>query len=58
MDIRELIRSDHQLLVDASRLFDREITGVRAEQFLSKEGHHVLVAYQNENQLGSSLASR
>ncbi|MDA1279379.1 MAG: GNAT family N-acetyltransferase [Chloroflexi bacterium] len=48
MKVRVLTRSDHQLLVDAGRLFDGEITPEGAKQFLSRDGHHVLIAYEGQ----------
>ena len=52
MNMRELTQSDGLLLIEASHLFDKEITRDVAERFLSQEGHHVLIAYEDEKPAG------
>jgi ribosomal protein S18 acetylase RimI-like enzyme len=52
MEIRTLGPADAEAVVAASDLFDGPVAERIAQRFLDSEGHHLLVAYEDEQPVG------
>mgnify|MGYP006293990361 CR=1 FL=1 len=52
MEIRRLGPTDAEAVLGAGHLFDAEPDAVWVEDFLSRDGHHLLVAYEDGEPVG------
>lgn len=52
VDIRTLRPGDESAVVDASHLFDNRAKSDATARFLGEAGHHLLIAYEDEQSIG------
>jgi ribosomal protein S18 acetylase RimI-like enzyme len=52
VDIRKVGRGDEDLVISAAHLFDGPADELATREFLNKDDHHILIAYEEEHPAG------